>query len=157
MAGSAWTNQLQNLIILSAATSGFSGFFAYSPAPGAGKLVVSNSVQALTDPFGNKIVPGLTSYVNDGGTWVATALTGGSFGSGISFFTATSEAGPWTLQATIDYAPIDNGIAIGATNLVFNTTTTQLTNLGAAIPVSSAGITTVAQVVSALISVGVFS
>jgi hypothetical protein len=53
MAGSAWTNQLINLLILTASQSGFSGFFVYSPAPGAGNLIGSWAAAAGTDPYGN--------------------------------------------------------------------------------------------------------
>jgi hypothetical protein len=61
----AWTNQLLNLLILSAAQSGFSGLFVYSPAPGPGNLVASFSAVAGTDrPFGNTYPAGLVIGVN---------------------------------------------------------------------------------------------
>ena len=66
MAGSAWTNQLLNLLILSAANSGFSGFFAYSPAPGHGHLIVSATAASGTDPFGNSYVGGVAAYDSSG-------------------------------------------------------------------------------------------
>ena len=55
----AWSNQLVDLIILAAATARFSGFFAYSPAPGAGNLFMSLAAAAGTDPFGNTYPAGL--------------------------------------------------------------------------------------------------
>jgi hypothetical protein len=63
MAGSSWTNQLVNLIILSAAQQGFSGFFVYSPAPGPGNLIGSWAAAAGTDPFGNPYPAGLSVEV----------------------------------------------------------------------------------------------
>jgi hypothetical protein len=65
MAGSAWTNQLLNLIILSAAQSGFSGFFVYSPAPGPGNLIGSWAAAAGTDPYGNAYPAGLSVEVGN--------------------------------------------------------------------------------------------
>src|SRR5271169_7076497 len=59
VAGSAWTNQLTNLIILSAAQAGFSGFFVYTPAPGAGNLIGSWAAAAGTDPYGDPYPQGL--------------------------------------------------------------------------------------------------
>src|SRR5579859_5880939 len=58
MAGSAWTNQLLNLIILSAAQQGFSGFFVYAPGPG--NLIGSWAAAAGTDPYGNAYPAGLS-------------------------------------------------------------------------------------------------
>jgi hypothetical protein len=59
MAGSAWTNQLLNLIILVAQNAGFSGFFVYSPVPGTGNLIGSWAAAAGTDPYGNPYPQGL--------------------------------------------------------------------------------------------------
>jgi hypothetical protein len=92
VAGSAWTNQIQSLIILSAATSGFSGFFAYSPAPGAGNLVTSIAAAAGTDPYSDHYVAGTATY----GPGYATALVAGA----VVFYTG-SLAGGWTQVATI--------------------------------------------------------
>ena len=60
MAGSSWTNQLVNLIILAAGSAGFSGFFAYSPTPGPGNLFMSLAAAAGTDPYGNSYPLGLS-------------------------------------------------------------------------------------------------
>lgn len=56
----AWSNQLVNLIILAAQSLGFSGFFVYNPAPGAGNLVLSITGAAGTDPYANPYPTGLT-------------------------------------------------------------------------------------------------
>jgi hypothetical protein len=73
MAGSAWTNQLTNLIIL-VAGSGFSGFFTYSPSPGAGNLIQSLAGSAGTDPYGNPYPQGFASYSSSG----TTVINGGA-------------------------------------------------------------------------------
>ena len=71
MAGSSWTDQLVNLIILSAAQRGFSGFFVYSPAPGAGNLIGSWAAAAGTDQYGNAYPAGLSVKV---GAFSGTSL-----------------------------------------------------------------------------------
>lgn len=92
MAGSAWTNQLLNLIVLSAAASGFSGFFAYSPAPGAGNLVASTAAAAGVDPYGDNYLEGTATY----GPGYATSLNGGF----VAFWTG-SLSGGWTQVASV--------------------------------------------------------
>ena len=86
MAGSSWTNQLVNLIILAAASAGFSGFFAYSPTPGAGNLFMSLAAAAGTDPYGNAYLPGLTvGKASDAAQVVLTPSLGGSGAAEIKF------------------------------------------------------------------------
>jgi hypothetical protein len=112
MAGSAWTNQLQNLIILAAQSGGFSGFFAYSPAPGAGNLIVSLTAEALTDPYLNAVpAGGLTSYSNDGAFWSAVNIGNGV----VNWYEAAGPAGPWTLEADVgfQFAGGNGGITLG--------------------------------------------
>jgi|HubBroStandDraft_1064217.scaffolds.fasta_scaffold233627_2 hypothetical protein len=72
----AWSNQLVNLIILAASSSGFSGFFAYSPAPGPGNLIASLTAAAGTDPYGNPYPAGLTIGL-DTSTQLELASVGG--------------------------------------------------------------------------------
>ena len=79
MAGSAWTNQIVSLIVVSAGT-GFTGIFTYSPAPGAGNLIASVAAQAGVDPYGNTYEQGITSYVPIGGVTYAVQLGESSFG-----------------------------------------------------------------------------
>jgi hypothetical protein len=92
VAGSAWTNQIVSLIILSASTTGFSGFFAYSPAPGAGNLTSSQAPVSGTDPYGNHYLAGVASY----GAGFAAVLTAGA----VLFYTG-SLSGGWTQAASI--------------------------------------------------------
>jgi hypothetical protein len=92
MGGSAWTNQLVDLIILAAQNTGFSGFFTYSPAPGAGNLTASITAVAGLDPYNNHYLANISSY---GGNFAASLDTGF-----VTFYTG-SLAGGWTPVATV--------------------------------------------------------
>jgi len=107
VAGSAWTNQLTNLIILSEEAGGYSGFFGYSPAPGAGNLVISITAAAGTDPSGNAYLQGLTTYEVIDGTAPGQILAMNIFDAQISLWFAGTYAGPFT-----EYAVIGLGINI---------------------------------------------
>lgn len=107
MAGSAWTNQVQNQVIVSGTAN--SGIFAYSPSPALNQLVFSEAAVSGTDPYGNAYLAGLTNYQLQAGTWNAVNV----YNSQINWYTATSEAGPWTIGSGIDGRGgdiiIDNG------------------------------------------------
>jgi len=57
---SGWSNQAVSLIILTEETTGQSGIFGYSPAPGAGNLFFSVSATAGTDTYGNAYPAGIS-------------------------------------------------------------------------------------------------
>ena len=59
-----WTEQIPNLVVIEASSSGFTGFFVYDPAPGTGNLLASIAPPGLgTDPYGNPLVgSGFTAY-----------------------------------------------------------------------------------------------
>jgi hypothetical protein len=78
MAGSAWTNQLINLLII-AAQSGFSGVFVYNPAPGTGNLIASVASAAGTDPYSNSYEEGIAAYENVAGNIYAIQMGQASF------------------------------------------------------------------------------
>ena len=77
--------------------SGFSGLFAYANPRGAGTLVASVTTGGGTDPFGNVYLQGITAYT---GGASPTAIEIGPSGQ-IQWLTAATEAGPWTVQGTI--------------------------------------------------------
>ena len=81
MAGSPWTNQVVSLIILTEATSGFSGFFGYSPTVGAGNLAESLAAAAGTDPESNTYPAGLQIGRASDGPQVALIPAAGGPGS----------------------------------------------------------------------------
>ena len=71
MAGTPWSNQMVNLIILTEDTSGFSGIFGYNPEPGTGNLVFSVAAKAGTDPYNNAYPAGVSAtagYFSSGPT-----------------------------------------------------------------------------------------
>lgn len=73
-----------------------SGLFDYTPSPGAGNLIASIvAVGAVTDPYTNLLLAGITSY--DNFNFIAASLNAGN----LALFTAPSEAGPWTQAAII--------------------------------------------------------
>jgi hypothetical protein len=94
----AWSNQLLNLIVLSAAQKGFSGFFVYSPYPGPGNLIGSWAAAAGVDQFGNAYPAGLSVEV---GSISGIVITGSTFegtdfiinSSGEFFYSGTPAAG----------------------------------------------------------------
>lgn len=69
----------------------------YSGAPAAGNLVASIAAAAGTDSKGNAYLAGEAVYGLHLGTWHAISLSGGL----MTFWSAASEAGPWTSQGTI--------------------------------------------------------
>lgn len=93
-----------------------SGAFFYSPSEAAGNLVASVAQAAGTDAYGNAYLSGVVSYLS-GTPYAALQLNGGA----IVWWTATTEAGPWTF----------NSVQIGtnaadATNLVLEAATISL-------------------------------
>ena len=71
----------------------------YNPSAGLNNLVASVTGTAKTDA-GNSVLPGLTGYSKAGGNYFATQVGGGTV-SNIIFSEATTEAGPWTAEASI--------------------------------------------------------
>lgn len=114
MAGSPWTNQVVNLIVLTEAATGFSGLFGYSPTAGAGNLIFSLAANSGTDSYGNAYLAGATSYTNVLTTFFAANLDGGV----VSFFASTAGAGgPYT-----DFAAIGFSFAGSTGHMVFSAT-----------------------------------
>jgi hypothetical protein len=62
----AWSNQLVNLLVIAAQKAGYSGLFVYSPAPGAGNLILSIAAVPGTDPYGNAYRPILVAGLASG-------------------------------------------------------------------------------------------
>ncbi len=84
----------------------------YSAAgPGAGNLLLSLSPAGGTD-YGNinTVLNGMVSYANVGGTFYAAQVTGQQ----VVFYTAPSEAGPWTLQTGIRFNLATGMLELGA-------------------------------------------
>lgn len=139
------------------------------PPPPSGSLLISAAGQAGTDDNGNTIVAGLASY-GPGGLY--SQLISGSVnisvganspsqfataGAGAAFL-SSGQAVVGDSAAQILLVSQDSAVSSGSAEVAILAPIVQL-NTGASttIPVSSAGITTVAQVVAALITAGVFS
>jgi hypothetical protein len=68
------------------------GEFIYSATPATGNLIESHVATATTDPYGNAVLAGSTVYGKAAGIPVAI----NEFNGAITFYTATTEAGPWS-------------------------------------------------------------
>lgn len=68
MAGSSWTNQVQNTIIVGGANA---GVFVYSGTPASGNPPIFWATSATKDPFGNTIPQSSTAGIASPGTFVA--------------------------------------------------------------------------------------
>lgn len=128
MAGSAWTNQIQNTVIVAGPTGTITGFFVYSGTPGPGNPPVGSwTIPGTTkDPFGNtisdslvigqqgngqvRIVPGNPSFITFPvtGTWqtlpVITAVSSSSASLNI-------EGGSDTTGKDFVFMQLNSGIA----------------------------------------------
>lgn len=91
-----------------------SNAFYYNGTPGAGNLAASISAGTGTDAFGNAYVQGLASY-NTALFFSAVAM----FGGVITWFTAASQAGPYTTQSAITFSQSGGhgGITLSATGI----------------------------------------
>ena len=105
-----WSNQQFQLLVVSAVPGGFSGEFKYSPGPGFGNLIGSSAAAAGTDPFGNAFLAGDTTYANLGGTFFAKQNNGAAD----TFYTAATEAGPWSQVAAIAWSGVNNALVVQA-------------------------------------------
>jgi hypothetical protein len=94
-----------------------SGAFFYSGTPAAGNLLASIANTAGTDAKGNAYVQGTASYLT-GSTCYALANIGGA----MVWYSASSEAGPWTYSGQLEIGAagelvIDFASIIGALNI----------------------------------------
>lgn len=72
-----------------------SGAFFYSGAPAANNLLLSITNGTGVDGFGNLYFAGLTVYNKSGATYFAMQMAS----AGIEWWSAASQAGPWTVSA----------------------------------------------------------
>lgn len=119
MAGSSWTNQVQNQVVVAGTGS---GVFVYNGFPKLGNPPIIALSNSTTDPFGNSIRPSDSSSdgsliaIGTGGTWMQVAagtaarlLSGtgdvAEFGSG-SLATFVSGAGGTRVLETAMVSPV---------------------------------------------------
>lgn len=124
-----WSNQLTNLIILTAQQAGFSGLFGYSPSPGHGNLVFSIAAVPGTDPYGNAYQEGFTAYNTSNGTWAQ--LDSGALNFANGGIVTNAIAGTMEINnANTTAIVMNNGsneIALDANNVIVNTVFTTAT------------------------------
>lgn len=161
------------LVIVFGPTGTVNGIFEYQPGatPGAGTGPVLSGTLATQDPYGNPTQQGWVSYggggsygrLNQGGLFFkagsaqfseaqVTILGIGGLSASSGTVSGADVPASITLQSKLNQGTADT-IVLGAHSVQL----VEAPGVTANIPVSSAGITTVAQVVSALISCGVFS
>lgn len=102
MAG-PWSDTGTSLIVLTFSSGGFTGIFAYSPSPGPGNLVLSQSVRSGTDPFGNAYLAGFVAYQGS----VFAQLVAGEILTG-----STADDQPFIISASTGFATITSGRAL---------------------------------------------
>ncbi len=90
----------------------------YSGIPAAGNLLASMVSSQTVDTFGNSILEGLAVYGHVGNPLTAARIQE----TGISYYTAATQAGPWTVQASINYITATPALSISAALLtIFST------------------------------------
>lgn len=161
------------VVIVFGPTGRVNGIFVYKPGttPGPGNGPILSGTFASKDFYGNAVQPGWVSYAAPGSSvWgalanatlllnAAASVSPGSvaaFGGG-NVLIGSGTTGSGDSQGTVELQS-KNASGLGARALLQAVDQVQLTaGASALIPVSSAGITTVAQVVAALQSCGIFS
>ena len=87
-------------VLLIATSLAGSGIFVYDPSPGAGNLIGSETAVSGDDLYGNLALPGKVTYF-----FKPTAPPGyyaiQQFGASFNFYSAATEAGPWTQLAAL--------------------------------------------------------
>jgi len=122
-----WSNQTVSLIVLTEATSGFTGIFLYAGAPTQGNLVGSWSVTAGTDPYGNDYPAGL--YVAQGSI-TGTSITGATLMNCVlqgDILTGTTITQPVISGGTATAQEITFTAGAGGEILVYSSSTTTAT------------------------------
>lgn len=76
------------------------GYFGYIGTPAANNMFFSSVATSGTDAQGNQYLAGVTFYGNPvAGTWIAANMNVASSAYGITYYSASSEAGPWTADS----------------------------------------------------------
>lgn len=142
------------------------GVFVYNGTPALGNSPVISITEGIVDPYGNTVVPGVTTYDSSGDSNTLSSST--------LFFRPAGAAAPGTIQAVpgeilissgakvSGFDPVaeislqdqsESGITSGLIQLLAGKT--QLIGGATAIPVSSAGVVTVPQVLAMLRTAGI--
>lgn len=86
------------------------GYFGYNGTPAAGNLFYSDTDTAGTDSSGNAYLKGVTFYGNPStGVWIAVNMSVANSAYGPQYYTATSSAGPWSLDSFVSRSSSNAG------------------------------------------------
>jgi hypothetical protein len=91
-----------NIVIIEGAKG---SLLVYQGAPASGNLIASIAGLQSTDKYGNAYLSGIVSYQTGGPGLFATQHSV----AGVAWWTATTQAGPWTQTGTQLFAVIANG------------------------------------------------
>lgn len=98
-----WQTEVAEILIAGNTTIiNSQGEFKYSGTPAINKLYSSSTNSTGVDPYGNAYLKGDTTYILILGNWYACNVDGIT----IQFYTATTEAGPWTAVGNIQYSVV---------------------------------------------------
>lgn len=99
-------------VIVVGGTPPTSGVYVYNPTIALGNLIASIAAAAGTDSKGNAVLPGIVSYFGPFGAGIWLAIQ--TYNGGLNFFSAPTEAGPWTQLGNIGDDP---GTGLGLTTI----------------------------------------
>lgn len=118
-------------------------FLVYSGTPASGNMIASVSGAAGTDASSNAYLQGITSYQTGAGTLFALDMTG----SVLTWYEASTEAGPWTSIANITV----NWASGSSASLVLNSAGVNYAQLTTVPQVPSSGALLYASSINALV------
>lgn len=127
--------------------------FDYSPSPGLGNLVLSVAGTGGTDAYGNAYLPGVTVYQDVGGATPFQAVQVN--GQRITFYGATSAAGPWTWRGNMWMPGAGKALQVSFPEVVFQSTTSSDIIIGGSLTLlapsgDTTGATDLANITAAL-------
>lgn len=93
--------EFNNVVIRGGVVVGGTALY-YSGTPAFGNLIASIAGTGGTDTFGNAYLAGVVGYTHVGGNYSAVQSGGSGTVALTGYYTASSAAGPWTLQGFIE-------------------------------------------------------
>lgn len=106
-----WQQNVFSTLIIEEGIPG-SGVFGYSPVPGYGNLILSETATPGKDDYGNAYLAGVTLYSDLTGVYFAFSIFGSGFINspiGFAVWTSATAAGPYTEQAFFNIAGVGSG------------------------------------------------
>lgn len=100
------------------------GVFVYSSTPASGNLIASIAGAAGSDRYGNAYLPGVVSYFQGAGVYLAIQM----YHAQIAFWWSVTEAGPWTQTVTVQ-GDANKNLTVSAANITITDTVDGITEL----------------------------